>query len=199
MITFDESGLTFEFKDDDCYIIENDPLIANSQCASTSNNMACECISIIDSKHVFIEVKSSAPRGASANIKKISLDGKPLPENWIVYDNYKNFLRQIAKKFIDSFQLLKSFQEGNHGSQRLAALHNVGNQLKRDNLQFVLILNLNIPEDKKVDMQVLSNLQDSLKNEMRPFLKIWNIPDISVKVALPESAKSKLKIPIISN
>lgn len=42
----------------------------------------------------------------------------------------------------------------------------------------------------------MSVLQDALKNEMRPFLKIWNIPDTSVKVVLPEDAYRLLKVPV---
>ena len=47
MIRFKESGLTFLFDDTNCYRIEKDPLVVNGKSSSTSNNMACECISVI--------------------------------------------------------------------------------------------------------------------------------------------------------
>lgn len=43
----------------------------------------------------------------------------------------------------------------------------------------------------------MSTLKDAITNELRPFLKIWNIPDRSVKVVLPSQAKDYLGIPII--
>ena len=64
-----------------------------------------------------------------------------------------------------------------------------------DRIRFILIINF--PVEKNVEKQELVTLTEALKNEMRPFLKIWKIHDSSVKVLLPIDAKTKLNIPII--
>lgn len=196
MIRFEESGMTFEFNPENCYRIEEDPLVRKSQCASTANNKACECISHIDGFHCFIEAKTSAPKGRSGNKEDLRLDGKPVPDTWEVYDNYQHFLRDISKKFQDSFYIFRALTEGVHGVEGRKRVTLEEKHLKDNALRFVLILNFNLPKGKRVDKQVLATLQDALKNEMRPFLRIWNIPDTSVKVALPEDAAQILKIPV---
>ncbi|MDE6026899.1 MAG: hypothetical protein K2G23_02375, partial [Muribaculaceae bacterium] len=68
-----ESGMIFEFAENNCYRIEDDPLVKKSNCASTLNNKGCECVSFIDGHHCFIEAKSSAPRNRSGDIKDVLL------------------------------------------------------------------------------------------------------------------------------
>lgn len=196
MIRFNESGINFEFDDDNCFRIENDPLVKKGHRRSTSNNMACECVSFIDGHHYFIEAKQSVPRNSSGKIKDLQLNGKPIDKNWEVYDNYQHFLRSISKKFIDSFQILSSLIEGRHGELRRNDIALTNKRLNLDKLRFVLIVNF--PPDKSVSKESLANLTDALKNEMRPFLNIWNIHDSSIKIVLPKDAKQKLNIPIIS-
>lgn len=195
MIRFNESGINFEFDDDNCFRIENDPLVKKGHRRSTSNNMACECVSFIDDHHYFIEAKQSVPRNSSGKIKDLQLNGKPINENWEVYDNYQHFLRSISKKFIDSFQILRSLIEGRHGEQRRNDIALTYKRLNLDKLRFVLIVNF--PPDKSVSKESLANLSDALKNEMRPFLNIWKIHDSSIKIVLPKDAKQKLNIPIL--
>ena len=163
---------------------------------STQNIKACECVSVIGCNHCFIEAKSSAPRKPFARVNELTLHGQAIPKNWEAYDNYQKFLRDISKKFIDSFSILKSITEGRHGRTRMEALPLFQKNLSLDHIRFVLIVNLNTT--KNVDKQSMSLLKDAITNEMRPFLKIWNIPDKSVKVVLPYDAKRLLRIPIIS-
>ena len=196
MIAFEESGLKFVFDDDNCYRVENDPLVINGTGNSSSNNMACECISIIDEKHCFIEVKKSAPQSPGGNVKDLILNGKPMPKNWVAYDNYKAYLRDISKKFIDSFYILRALTEKRHGKERFDSLNLPNKSINLDKLRFILIINLQLPPNKNVDKQALSNLQDALKNEMCPFLNIWRIADTAIKVVLPNDAKHILNIPI---
>ncbi len=196
MITFEESGLQFVFDDDNCYRVENDPLVVNGKGTSSSNNMACECISVIEGKHCFIEVKKSAPKSSGGTVKDLMLNGKPMPKNWVAYDNYRAYLRDISKKFVDSFYILRSLIEERHGQERLKALNLPNKTINFNSLRFILIINLQLSPDKNVDKQALSDLQDALKNEMRPFLSIWRIPDTSIKVVLPNDAKKILNIPI---
>ncbi len=191
MMTLRESGLIFEFEESNCYCIEDDPLVHK-----TSNIMACECVSIIGGRHYFIEAKKSAPQGPNGDTKKVTLEGNPLPSNWKVIDNYRNYLREISKKFIDSFSLLKAIMEKRHGEERQKGIHLPEKTLDLSKLRFVLVLNLPENPGISIDKQRMVTLQDALKNEMRPFLSIWNIPDTSVKVVLPSDAKQKLHIPI---
>ncbi len=195
MICFNESGITFEFDDDNCFRIEDDPLVKKGHHRSTSNNMACECVSFIDDHHYFIEAKQSVPRNSSGNVKNLQLNGKPIDKTWEVYDNYQHFLRSISKKFIDSFHILRSLIEGRHGEERRNGISLNNKQLNLDRLRFVLIINF--PADKSVSKESLANLTDALKNEMRPFLNIWNIHDSAIKIVIPKDAKQKLNIPII--
>lgn len=195
MIRFTESGMDFEFAEDNCFRIEEDPLVKGYQCKSTSNNMSCECVSFINGHHCFIEAKRSVPRKADGKVSDVLLNGNPLPKSWEVYDNYQNFLRSISKKFIDSFHILRAIAEGRQGRQRLEELPLTVKSVNLDKIRFMLIINF--PGEKNIEKQELVTLTEALKNEMRPFLKIWNIHDSSVKVLLPTDAKTKLKIPII--
>lgn len=195
MIRFTESDMDFEFADDNCFRIEEDILVKGSQCKSSSNNMACECVSFIDGHHYFIEAKRSVPRKADGKVGDLLLNGKPLSGTWEVYDNYQHFLRSIAKKFIDSFHILRSIVEGRHGERRKDELSLKNKKLNLDKLRFVLIINF--PADKNVDKQELVTLTEALKNEMRPFLNVWKIHDSAIKISLPGDARKKLHIPIL--
>lgn len=158
--------------------------------------MACECVSVINKRHCFIEAKMSAPRGPGGNVKDLRLNGKSIPNTWTAFDNYTTFLRNISKKFIDSFSILLSLSQGRHGSERLKAIQLSDKHLNFDRLRFILIINFTVSPGHYIDKQSMSVLQDALKNEMRPFLKIWNIPDTSVKVVLPEDDYRLLKVPV---
>lgn len=198
MIRFVESGMSFEFDENNCFRIELDDLVSKQSYHNSSQNIkACECVTVIDGNHCFIEAKSSAPRKPFAKVNELTLHGQSIPKNWEAYDNYQKFLRDISKKFIDSFSLLKSITEGRHGIERMESLPLYSKYLSLDQIRFILIVNLNT--SKNVDKQSMSLLKDAITNEMRPFLKIWNIPDKSVKVALPGDAKRLLRIPIIEN
>ncbi|MDE6380581.1 MAG: hypothetical protein K2L11_08925 [Muribaculaceae bacterium] len=194
MIRFTESGMDFEFAEDNCFRIEEDPLVKGKPSKSTSNNMACEFVSFIDGYHCFIEAKSSVPRKADGKISDVRLNDLPLPDSWKIYDNYQNFLRSITKKFIDSFHILRAIAEERQGRQRLEELPLKVKSVDLDKLRFILIINF--PVKKRIDKRELVTLTEAIKNEMRPFLKIWNIHDSSVKVLLPTDAKMELKIPI---
>ena len=91
---------------------------------------------------------------------------------------------------------MRALTEYRHGKERYDSLPLTIKTVNLDYLRFILILNLHLETGKFVDKQALQNLQDALKNEMRPFLKIWNIPDISIKVVSPVDAKQILNIPI---
>lgn len=194
MIRFTESDINFEFDDNNCYRIEEDVLVKNSNCKSTSNNMACECVSVIDGFHYFIEAKHSVPRNTDGKVSDLTLNGKPIPKTWEVYDNYQHFLRSLSRKFIDSFNILRAITEKRHGQLRLDNIPLPDKKLNLDKLRFVLIVNF--PFGTNIQKHELASLNDALKNEMRPFLKIWKIHDSAIKVVLPIDANKKLHIPL---
>lgn len=193
MMEFEESGMIFEFDPANCFRVEEDPLVKRSQCASTSNIKACECVSYINGVHCFIEAKSSAPKMSLGNKEDLRLNGKIVPPTWEIYDNYQHFLRDISKKFQDSFYILRSLTEGVHGEEGKKRVTIEKAHVKKEAIRFILVLNF---QGKPVDKQGLATLQDALKNEMRPFLNLWKISDTSVKVAMPEDASRILRIPV---
>lgn len=198
VIQFIESGITFEFDAGNCFRIEDDPIVAQGNVrGSTQNNKACECVTVIEDHHYFIEVKKSAPKGPTGRVEDLSLNGEKIPANWEAYNNYQKFLREISKKFIDSFSLLKSIMENRHGEDKKKSIPLSLKILDLDKMRFILIINLNNDKIGNIDKQAMSTLKDAITNELRPFLKIWNIPDRSVKVVLPSQAKDYLGIPII--
>jgi hypothetical protein len=178
MITFEESGMTFSFDDGRCFRIEQDPLMKSPCKGSTNNNMSCECVAVCQDTVCFIEAKKSAPLSVRGELKC-------RPEGWRVYDNLQVYWRDITKKFVDSFSALKALLEGHHGNARKSQVGLPVKALDFDKLKFVLILNL----PGGIDKARFPGHQDKLKQEMRPFLNTWNIPDTSVKVVSPSLAR----------
>ena len=196
MISFEESGMKFVFADDDCYCVEHDPLVTKGCDSSSRNLKACECVSVINGRHCFIEAKSSSPRGPNGSVSDVKLNDAPLPDTWRVYDNYRTFLRDISQKFTDSLAIIQAVGAGRHGADRAKTLGKVGGKISWGAVRFILILNIKVAPGKAVEMDGLQNLQDALKGEMRPFLKLWNIPDTAVKVVTPEQAAKVLGVPV---
>ena len=87
--------------------------------------------------------------------------------------------------------------ENRHGEDKKKSIPLSLKTLDLDKMRFILIINLNNDKIRNIDKQAMSTLKDAITNELRPFLKIWNIPDRSVKVVLPSQAKDYLGIPII--
>lgn len=208
MIEFDESGMHFRFDDGNCFQIENDSLVKGGGCDnSTSNNRACECVSCLDGKHYFIEAKSSTPqKGNAGNVKDLCLpdpenpgEFKPMPRNWEAYNNFQSFLRAVSKKFIDSFHILKAIDEERHGKERKNQIALPTTKVNCDKVSFVLIVNYQLKDGQMVNKDGVAQLMSALQNEMRPFLNIWNIPPLSVKVVLPDDAANRLHIPLAMN
>ncbi|MDE7388586.1 MAG: hypothetical protein K2M97_04965 [Muribaculaceae bacterium] len=197
MISITESGMTFELAEDNCFQIELDPLVKKKHFDSTSNVKGCEFVTVVNGHHCFIEAKQSAPAGSNGNVRDLRLNGGPVPDNWTIFDNYRSFLRDISRKFIDSLHVLTSLSAGRHGKQRRDNITLPIRIPDPDKLRFILIVNLGQKQMQNFDKQQMASLNDALKNEMRPFLSIWNIPDTSIKVALPDDARRILKVPIV--
>lgn len=199
MISFVESGMTFTFDDGNCYRIEKDPLMHVCCHGSTQNNMTCECVSVINGHHYFIEAKQSAPNKSAGSIHDLRLNGRPLPANWVAYDNYHKYLRDITKKFVDSASLLKALFEGRHGVRRKTDLPLPLKKLNFDRVRFILIINPQKDYPEAYYRRNIIPLMDSLKSEMKPFLNTWNIPDKSVKILLPSQARELYGIDVVTN
>lgn len=184
----EESGMLFQLDDDNCFHIEKHSL-ADTNCRnSTRNNKVCEFITFAYNRHVFVEAKSSAPKGRSGCVSDLMLYGKSMPKNWTAFDNYTSYLRDIAQKFIDSFNILHALSIGRHGEREILQIKLPEFHPNKSAVEFVLILN--IPSSVgNVVRESLSPLRDALINELRPFLKTWRIPTDSVKIFWPEQAQ----------
>lgn len=195
MKVINESGMTFQIDENNCFVIEKHPLVTKGY-KSSQNNKACEFVTFSRDSHVFVEAKKSAPRGSNGNIDDLKLNGEGFPDNWTAYDNYTTFLREISKKFIDSYSILKSICEGHHGENEKKNLDLASKDVNNNAIEFVLILNIQAKEgNTKLDS--IANLRDALTNEMRPFLSIWHISPDSVKVLWPEQAHARYSFPSI--
>ena len=184
MIEFEESGLHFQLPDSNCFRIEKHPLVCKGY-RSTQNLRACEFVTHLNGRFVFVEAKSSCPKGPSGNVGNVKLGNAELPPNWTIYDNYTTFLRHISKKFVDSYHILRAIYEGYHGEDEKKNLNLTVTGIKNSPIEFVLVIN--IPENSgNTIKESLAPLKDALTNEMRPFLKLWNISTASVKVMWPE-------------
>ncbi|MDE6315849.1 MAG: hypothetical protein K2L71_05220 [Muribaculaceae bacterium] len=188
MIEFEESGLTFRLDEDNCFRVEQHPLANRGYKTSTHNIKACEFISYINGRHIFVEAKSSAPRKRNGSVDDLTLNGNPMPDNWTAYDNYTTFLRDITKKFVDSYSILKAIREGLHGQDAKDGLHLPDKTVSNSQIEFVLILNIR-DNAGNVVRDSFANLKEALTNEMRPFLNVWKISSNAVKVCWPGAAR----------
>ncbi len=196
MTEFLESGMTFRLDDANCFRVEQHELVKKSWRTSSQNNKACEFVTVINSRHVFVEAKSSAPKGSAGKVADLTLNGEKIPDNWTAYDNFTTYLRDISKKFIDSYNILKAISSGRHGRKSIEALRLPEVAVDNDHLEFVLIINL--PDNAgNTHRDSLANLRDALTNEMRPFLEIWKISTDAVKVCWPEQARRRYGFPAV--
>ncbi|MBD5174360.1 MAG: hypothetical protein HDT06_00895 [Bacteroidales bacterium] len=194
MTEFIESGMSFKLSDDNCFRIEEHKLVRKTVKHSTQNLKACEFVSYVNNRHVFVEAKSSAPKGPAGKVEDLKLNGKSMPANWTAYDNFTSYLRDITKKFVDSYNILRSISEGYHGAEEKGELKLPNKNISSEKIEFVLILNL--PSDAgNTKRESLANLRDALTNEMRPFLSIWNISSDAIKVCWPEQACARYGFP----
>lgn len=115
---------------------------------------ATECIVNRQNTLLFIEAKSSSP--------------KPLPA-----DKFDKFIGEITDKFAHSLTFYNAAVL-RHGGERMPdKLKDV--DLQNARYSFVLVIYGHQTE-------WLPPLMDALKSSMRHTLKLWNIPDVAVKV-----------------
>lgn len=183
-----ESGMKFQLEDNNCFRIEKH-FLANTNCKnSTRNNKACEFVTFANGRHVFVEAKSSAPKGPTGCVNDLRLNDQPMPDNWCAFDNYTSYLRDIAQKFIDSFHILLAIAKGRHGEEERRHVNLPELFPDKGNVDFVLILNIPVMAGN-VGREPLAPLNAALTNEMRPFLKTWKISPDTVKICWPEKAQ----------
>lgn len=175
MISFEESGMRFNFDEGKCFLIEKDEKLRK-----LISVKRCECVSQIKDLVAFIEAKTSSPKNVELDREKLSYDGKELPDNWCLKTNFDRYIEDISAKFQDSFFFVKASLEGWHGQDKKEELESKF-KLTNRNIIFVLII-------KNAEKDWLAQIKDSIVNNLRHFLKAWNISDTSVKVVNPDLA-----------
>ena len=115
---------------------------------------ATECVVSMSDKLVFIEAKTSAPRPQSK-------------------EDFDVYIQDITDKFADSVKFLNAVML-RHQEEKLPK-QIADKNLKEVKYSFVLII-------KKHELSWLPPVSDALKSGMRNVLKLWNVPDVSLKV-----------------
>ncbi len=113
--------------------------------------------------------------------RKMLYDGTPMDDSWTILTNFDNFINDICQKFEDSFSAYHAICSGYH---RLDAKRRVPSGCKGlDNtkVRFILIVN-------GFKEEWFPPINDALKKRIRHFLKVWNIPDSSVKTLNADGA-----------
>lgn len=180
MTTLHESGMDFEFYDEDCFLIERDDV------AKKRNVKVCECLVHIASKnwHAFIEAKSSAPREKTYDSNKLTYDGCAIDKSWSVLTDFDCFINDIRQKFEDSFSAYHALRIGYHGNEAKRRIPTGCNDLSNTSVRFVLIIN-------GFKEEYCQPVNDALKKSIRHFLNAWNIPDYSVKTLNADGARKE--------
>lgn len=115
---------------------------------------ATECAVFRQNVILFIEAKSSSP--------------KPQPEG-----NFDKFIDEITDKFTHSLTFFNAAILRHEGENMPVHVKNV--DLSEVHFSFILVI-----YGHKIEW--LPPLMDALKSKLRHTLKLWNIPDVAVKV-----------------
>lgn len=115
---------------------------------------ATECVVSMSDKLVFVEAKTSAPR----------------PQTKEDFDMY---IQDITDKFADSIKFLNAVML-RHQEEKLPK-QIADKNLNAVQYSFVLII-------KRHELSWLPPVSDALKSSMRTVLKLWNVPDVNLKV-----------------
>lgn len=135
--------------------------IEKSQLLSNVQMKAAECVCSVGNRLVFLEAKSSFSHPCSK-------------------ENFDKNIQDVADKFSDSIHFLNAVFL-RHADEQLP--QNIKNKNFRDvEYEFVLVI-------KKHKEEWLCPVSDQLKSYMRHTLKLWNVPDIRVKVMTEEMAR----------
>lgn len=115
-MTFEESGMTFSFDENDIFYIEKSERFNRIEGAKP-----CECVVMHDGKVFLIEAKSSSPR----------------PQN---SEQFVTFVGEIAQKFTDSYTYYNAaHQKRQHPD--MVSLNLQAIPLARQDYEFCLIIN----------------------------------------------------------
>lgn len=121
MVTFEESGMTFSFEENDIFYIEKSERFNKIEGAKP-----CECIVMHDDKVFLIEAKSSTPR----------------PQN---KEQFVTFVGEIVQKFTDSYTYYTAAHQKRQQSD-LVPPNLQSTPLARQNYEFCLIINGHLHE-----------------------------------------------------
>ena len=140
MISFVESGMSFSFPDDECFVIEKDDIVVSRDCVK-----ACECVALVrhggKERYMFIEAKSSAPKEKVCDYGRLAYDGAPIDGSWSVNTNFDNFVNDICLKFEDSYSVYMAMTSGYHGRKAADRIPAGCRGVDNENVKFVLIVN----------------------------------------------------------
>jgi hypothetical protein len=139
MVTFEESGMTFSFKESDIFYIEKSERFSRIEGAKP-----CECVVLHDEKVYLIEAKSSSPRPANAG-------------------EFATFVDEIAQKFNDSYTYYNAAhqkrQQPDEVSQSQESI-----PLARQRYEFCLIIN---GHQREWLLPMLDQLKSTMKKSLK--------------------------------
>lgn len=188
-----ESGMVFRFDEASFCHIEKEK---DNLDVCRSHVMACEYIVCPSTgKHtgkvLFIEAKSSAPNKSNCVVGTVTNNGVEVGRNWKLLSPLDIYARDIATKFIDSFSMWQALHYGLHPSPNAKInLPENAHKIKSGN-EPVFILVINNFKDEWLDP-----VKYAIENELRHFMKAWNIAPTALKVVTPVMARDILAIDV---
>lgn len=160
-VSFEESGMTFSFPEEQLYRIEKDTFVNKAE-----GFAVCECVvRSTDGKLWLIEAKSSSPK----------------PDGLKGEERFRKFIKEITKKFADTLTVYNAVLL-RHNADNIPGV--LRKPTAKDCYQLYLIINGHKAE-------WLPAISNALKSELRGLLYVWHIEDKDVKVINEQIAKSK--------
>lgn len=145
MIRIEESNMSFEFREEDIFQIENSKLQK-----SLGNGIKTVefIVSVKDNELYFIEAKSSSPQ--------LRIDNK---------EKFDTFVTEIAEKFIHSFNMyLSAIMKRNIYEEIPSKFFNIDKSIA--NFKFILII-------KNHEIEWLSPIKDAINKKLLDHTQIW--------------------------
>lgn len=145
MIRIEESNMSFEFREEDIFQIENSKLQK-----SLGNGIKTVefIVSVKDNELYFIEAKSSSPQPRIDNKEK-----------------FDTFVTEIAEKFMHSFNMyLSAIMKRNIYEEIPSKFFNIDESIA--NFKFILII-------KNHEIEWLSPIKDAINKKLLDHTQIW--------------------------
>ncbi len=170
MIEIEESGMVFPVEEDNTFIIEKCNGVLKRNLKSVEYVEKRKWKNKVTLR--FLEAKSTTPNATDKDKK----------------EDYDKFISEIRDKFQNSISLMFSSLSKRKG------MDDVYNELPTG----LISLNIRSIDEcglylvvKKSKTEWLIPVMESLKKELKPIMKCWNIPDSNLKVINEEVARDK--------